>query len=158
MRNFFMLMVFSKSWPFSSNFENGRIIVLPLSRNRFLKNASREELELLDMFTWTSLYFSRAFFARSSPSTHRNTYRNWASDISVESCCKHANFPCWSFFHTCNDFRKFHLKFIQYSSWTSCCFQVELLWRIFVCNFLIHLSVLHKWYLFCTNLSHNIFF
>ena len=32
----------------------------------------------------------------------------------------------------------FHLKFIQRSSWTSCCFHVELLWRIFVCNFLIH--------------------
>ena len=43
----------------------------------------------------------------------------------------------------------FHLKFIQRSSWTSCCFHVELLWRIFVCNFLIHSLVLH--------LSHNFF-
>ena len=28
----------------------------------------------------------------------------------------------------------FHLKFIQRSSWTSCYFHVELLWRIFVCT------------------------
>jgi len=32
----------------------------------------------------------------------------------------------------------FHLKFIQCSWWTSCSFHVELLWHIFVCNFLIH--------------------
>ena len=51
----------------------------------------------------------------------------------------------------------FHLKFIHYSSRTSCCFHVELLWRIFICDFLIHSSVFHKWYSFCTNLSHNIF-
>ena len=38
----------------------------------------------------------------------------------------------------------FHLKFIQRSSWTSWCFHVELLWRIFVCNFFIHSLVLHK--------------
>ena len=50
-----------------------------------------------------------------------------------------------------------HLKFFQCSSWTSYCFHVELLWRIVVCNFLIHSSVLHKWYSFCTNLSHNNF-
>ena len=98
--------------------------------------------------------FSRAFFARSSPSTHRN----WASDIPVESCYKHATFPCWHFFILAMILKVFHLKFIQHSSWTSCCFYVELLWRIFVCNFLIHSSVLHKWYSFCTNLSHNIFF
>ena len=36
--------------------------VLPLSRNRFFENAPREEPELLGMSTWTSLYFSRAFF------------------------------------------------------------------------------------------------
>ena len=41
--------------------------------------------------------------ARSSPSTHRN----WASDIPVESCCKHATFLCWSFFHTRDDFKSF---------------------------------------------------
>ena len=28
----------------------------------------------------------------------------------------------------------FHLKFIQHSSWTSCYFRVEILWRIFVCT------------------------
>ena len=52
----------------------------------------------------------------------------------------------------------FHLKFIQHSSWTWCYFHVELLWRIFVCNFLIHSLVLHKWYSCCTNFSHNKFF
>ena len=98
--------------------------------------------------------FSCAFFTRSSPSTHWN----WASDIPMESYCKHATFPCWSFFHTRDGFINFHLKFIQCSSWTSCCFHVKLLWRIFVCNFLIHSWVLHKWYSFCTNLSHNNFF
>ena len=51
----------------------------------------------------------------------------------------------------------FHLKFIQCSWWTSCCFHVELLWHIFVCTFLIHSSVLPKWYSFDTNLSHNNF-
>ena len=69
--------------------KTARPFVLPLSRNRFFENAPREELELLGMSTWTSLCFSRAFFARSSPSTHRN----WASDIPMESCCKHATFP-----------------------------------------------------------------
>ena len=54
--------------------------------------------------------------------------------------------------------RVFHLKFIQCSSRTSCCFHVELLWCIFVCNFHIHSSVLHKLYSFCTYLSHNNFF
>ena len=52
----------------------------------------------------------------------------------------------------------FHLKFIQCSSWTSCCFHVELLWRIFVCNFLIRSLVLHNCYSFCTDPSHNNFF
>ena len=32
----------------------------------------------------------------------------------------------------------FHLKFVQCSSWTSCCFHVELLWCIFVFNFPIN--------------------
>ena len=69
--------------------------VLSLSRNRFFENAPREEPELLGMSTWTSLCFSCAsFFARSSPSTHRN----WASNIPVESWCKHATLSCWSFF------------------------------------------------------------
>ena len=87
-----------------------RSFVLPLSRNRFFENAPREEPELLGMSTWTSLCFSRAFFARRSPSTARSspsTHRNWASDIPMESCCKHATFPCWSFFHTRDDFKSF---------------------------------------------------
>ena len=46
--------------------------------------------------------FHEIFLARSSPSTHRN----WANDIPFESCCKHATFPCWSFFHTHDDFKK----------------------------------------------------
>ena len=78
-----------------------RSFVLPLSRNRFFENAPREEPELLGMSTWTSLCFSRVFFARSSPSTARSspsTHWNWASDIPMESYCKHANFPCWLFF------------------------------------------------------------
>jgi hypothetical protein len=134
--------------------KTARSFFLPLSRNRFFENAPREELELLGMSTWTSLCFSRAFFPRICPSTHQN----WASDIPMESCCKHATFPCWSFFHTRDGFKSFYLKFIQCSSWTSCCFHVELLWRIFVCNFLIHSSVLQKWYSFCTKLTHNKFF
>ena len=84
--------------------------VLPISRNRFFENAPREEPELLGACTWTSLCFSRDCFARSSTSTARSspsTHRNWASDIPVESCCKHITFPCWSFFHTRDDFKSF---------------------------------------------------
>ena len=62
--------------------------------------------------------FSRDFFARSSPST----YRNWASDIPMESYYKHVTFPCWSFFILATVLKVFQLKFIQCSSWTSCCF------------------------------------
>ena len=83
--------------------KTSRSCVLPLSRNKFFENAPREELELLGMSTWTSLCFSRAFLARSSPSTHRN----WASDIPIEICCKHATFLCWWFFHTRDDFKSF---------------------------------------------------
>ena len=39
-----------------------RTFVLPLSRNWFFENAPRKEPELLGTCTWTSLYFSRAFF------------------------------------------------------------------------------------------------
>ena len=87
--------------------------VLPLSRNRFFENAPREEPELLGACTWTSLCFSRDFFARSSSSTARNspsTRRNWAGDIRMESCCKHASLPCWSSFHTRDDFKSFSSK------------------------------------------------
>ena len=87
--------------------------VLPLSRNRFFENAPREEPELLGACTWTSLCFSRDFFARRSPSTARNSpsiHRNWAGDIPMESYCKHASFLCWSSFHTRDDFKSFSSK------------------------------------------------
>ena len=87
-----------------------RSFVLPLSRNRFFENAPHEEPELLGMSTWTSLCFSRAFFVRRYPSTtcsSPSTRRNWASDIPMESWCKHATFPCWSFFHTRDIFKSF---------------------------------------------------
>ena len=90
-----------------------RSFVLPLLRNRFFENAPREEPELLGACTWTSLYFSRDFFARRSPSTARNSpsiHRNWAGDIPMESCCKHASFLCWSSFHTRDDFKSFSSK------------------------------------------------
>ena len=84
--------------------------ILFLSRNRFAKNASREVPALLGMKPWTSLCFSRDFFPRISLSTapsSTSTHRNWASDIPMEICCKPATFPCWSFFHTRNNFKSF---------------------------------------------------
>ena len=87
--------------------------VLPLPRNRFFKNAPREEPELLGACTWTSLCFSRDFFARRSPSTAHNSpsiHRNWAGDIPMENYCKHATFPCWSFFHTHDNFKSFSFE------------------------------------------------
>ena len=47
------------------------------------------------------------------------------------------------FFIPATILKVFHLKFIQRSSWTSCCFHVELLWRIFVCT--------RAWTSLCTN-------
>ena len=113
------------------------------------------------MSTWTSLCFSRAFLlvdlhpllVALHPLTgiEQVIYR-WKAAVNTQlSRVDH-------FFILATILKVFHLKFIQRSSWTSCCFHVELLWRIFVCNFLIHSSVLHKWYSFCTNLSHNKFF
>ena len=87
--------------------------------------------------------FSRAFLSRSSSSTacsSPSTHRNWADDTPTETCCKHATFPCWSFFILNTILKVFHLKFIQCSWWTSWCFHIELLWHIFVCNFLTHLD------------------
>ena len=43
--------------------EMARSFILPLSRNRFAKNASQEVPELLGMKPWTSLCFSHAFFS-----------------------------------------------------------------------------------------------
>ena len=90
--------------------KTARSFILPLSWNRFFENAPREEPELLGACTWTSLCFSREFFARRSQFTARNspsTHRNWESDISIESWCKTATFPCWSFFHTRDGFKSF---------------------------------------------------
>ena len=59
---------------------------LPLSRNRFFENAPREEPELLGECTWTSLCFSRDFFARRSSSTahsspsHSRELSGWYTD------------------------------------------------------------------------------
>ena len=53
--------------------KTARSLVLPLSRNRFANNASREVLELLGMKPWTSLCFSRDFFTRRSSSTARSS-------------------------------------------------------------------------------------
>ena len=47
------------------------------------------------------------------------------------------------FFILATILKVFHMKFIQRSSWTSCCFHVELLWRIFVC--------MRAWTSLCTN-------
>ena len=51
----------------------------------------------------------------------------------------------------------FHLKFIHYNSRTSCCFHVELLWRIFVCNFLIHFVSVTQMIFFLYKPLYNIF-
>ena len=91
---------FSESQPFSSNFKNGEITRSAFIAKQILRKCTAWR-------TWTSrhVYFNFTlffmhFFSRSSPSTHRN----WASDIPMESCCKHATFPCWSFFHTREQF------------------------------------------------------
>ena len=47
--------------------------VLSLPRNRFFENAPHEEPQLLGACTWTSLCFSRDFFARRSSSTARSS-------------------------------------------------------------------------------------
>ena len=95
-------------WWFSMNPGHFQVIsktagsfILTLSRNRFFENAPREEPGLLGACTWTSLCFSRDFFARRSPSTVRSspsTHRNWASDIQMESCYKHTTFRIDHFF------------------------------------------------------------
>ena len=62
--------------------KTARSFVLPLSRNRFVENASREVLELLWQFCLNfTLFFDVMFFARNS----QTTYRNWANDIPMES-------------------------------------------------------------------------
>ena len=61
------------------------------------------------------------------------------------------------FYHTRDDFKSCSSEIHSHSSRTSCCFHVELLWRFSFVSFSSISSVLHKWYAFCTNLSHNIF-
>jgi len=78
-----------------------------LSQNRVFENAPRDELELHQhVYLNFTLFHHVLFFARSSPSTHRN----WASDIPMESCCKHATFPSWSFFSYSRRFKRFSFE------------------------------------------------
>ena len=138
-----------------------RSFVLPLSRNRFFENAPCEEPELLGMSTWTSICFSRAFFARRSPSTSRSspsTHRieqviyRWKAAVNTQLS------RVDRFFILATILKVFHLKFIHYSSRTSCCFHVELLWRIFVFNFPIHfVSVTQMIFSLYKPLSQHIF-
>ena len=129
-----------------------------LSWNRFFENAPREEPELLGMSTWTSLCFSRAFLPVAlHPLTgtligiEQVIYR-WKAAVNTQLS------RVDRFFIFATILQVFLLKFIQRGSWTSWYFPVELLWRIFVRNFLIHSLVLHKWYSCCTNYFHNNFF
>ena len=115
-----------------------RSFVLPLSRNWFFKNAPRWR-------TWTSrhvylnfsLFFHVLFLLVAlhpllvtlHPLTgiEQVIYR-WKAAVNTQlSCVDH-------FFILPMILKVFHLKFIQHSSWTSCCFHVEFLWRIFVCT------------------------
>ena len=84
--------------------DTARSFVLPLSRNKFFESAPRGEPELPWHFCLNStLFFDVTFFARN----YQTTYRNWANDIPMESCWKHATFSCWSFFHTRDDSKYF---------------------------------------------------
>ena len=110
-----------------------RSFVLPLSQNRFFKNAPREEPELLGMSTWTSLCFSRAFLSvafHPLPGTligiEQVIYR-WKADVNTQL------YRVDHFFILATILKVFHLKFIHYSSRTSCYFHAELLWCIFTC-------------------------
>ena len=99
---------------------------------RFCIYCFSQFLTVLSQFgKWLKTYFPRNFY---------KLYRNEANNIPLKSYGKCKTFPCWWF------------------SQIPSCFHVELLWRTFVCNYLIHPSVLHKWYFFCTNISHNNFF
>ena len=84
--------------------------VLPLSRNRFFKMHRVKNLNFSAYLPELHSVFYVLFFARRCPSTTRispSTPRNSVSDILMESCCKHATFPCWSFFHTRDGFKSF---------------------------------------------------
>ena len=149
-----MLMVFSESQPFSSNFRNGEI-----TRSAFIAKQIRRKC--IAWSTWTSVAFLPELHSifhvlflliALHPLTRiEQVIYRWKAAINSQlSRVDH-------FFILATILKVFHLKFIQCSSWTSCYFHVELMWCIFICNCLIHSSVLHKWYSFCTNLSHNFF-
>ena len=135
-------------WWFSlnpSNFQvisqTARSLVLPLSRNRFVENALREVLELLWQFCLNFTLFFTCFFllvALHSLTGIKQVIYRWKAAINTQL------FRVDHFFILATVLTVFLVKFIQCSSWTSCCFHVELLWRIFVCKFLIHSQVLHK--------------
>ena len=118
------------------------------------ENALREEVELLEQFF---LNFTLFFTCCSLPITPQPLTRieqmiyRWKAAINTQLS------RVDRFFILATILKVFQLKFIHYNSQTSCCFHVELLWHILVCNFLIHSSVLHKWYSFCRNLSHKNF-
>ena len=82
------------------------------------------------MSTWTSLCFSRAFFLVALYpliGIEQIISRRKAVVNTQLSRVDH-------FFILATILKVFHLKFIQCSRWTSCCFHVEPLWRIFVCS------------------------
>ena len=162
MHNFFMLMVFSDSYQFWSNCENGGIIRSAFIVKLILRKCTTWR-------TWTSrhvylnftLFFHVLFLLVAlhpllvalHPLTgiEQVIYR-WKAIVNTQlSRVDH-------FFILATVLKVFHAKFIQFSSWTSCCFHVELMWRVFVCNYLIHSSVLHKWYSFCTKLFQKYIF
>lgn len=108
--------------------KTARSCIMPLSRNRFFKYAPREELELLSVCAWTSLCFSRVFLLLDlhpllialHPFTgiEQVIYR-WKAAANRQL----SRVDC--FFILATILKVFHLKFIHYSSWTSCCFQLN---------------------------------
>ena len=115
--------------------ETARSLVLPLSRNRFVENALREVLELLWQFCLNFTLFFTCFFllvALHSLTGIKQVIYRWKAAINTQL------FRVDHFFILATVLKVFLVKFIQCSSWTSCCFHVGLLWHIFVCNFPIH--------------------
>ena len=113
-----------------------------------------KNLNFINTSTWTSLCFFTCYFLLVAlhPLTgiEQVIYR-WKAAVNTQL------FRLAHFFHTRDGLKDVHLKFIQFSSWTSCCFHVEILSRIFVCNFLSIRQCYTNDTPFCTNLSHNNF-
>ena len=130
-----MLMVFSESQPFSSNFRNGEI-----TRSAFIAKQIRRKC--IAWSTWTSVavlpelhsVFHVLFLlvALHSLTGIKQVIYRWKAAINTQL------FRVDHFFILATVLKVFLVKFIQCSSWTSCCFHVGLLWHIFVCNFPIH--------------------